>query len=168
MTTLYAQPYDIMANGFSFETADQFDTRAAACRNTYGDIVEEFEIQFIDGDILDAHLFDALYVCQATVVPYLEATETWSEDDKLKVILSTADARHSFDLNTDDPENLDIEIHEVDRFEDLAMQFIEEGLFGEVPEPLRNYIDYKAIGRDLRMDYAQTTIGNRSFIYRCC
>jgi len=33
------------------------------------------------------------------------------------------------------------------------MQFVEEGLFGETPESLENYIDYEKIARDLEVDY---------------
>lgn len=42
---------------------------------------------------------------------------------------------------------------EVDSYAALAEQFVDEGLFGEIPDAIINYIDYEAIGRDLRMDY---------------
>ncbi len=35
----------------------------------------------------------------------------------------------------------------------LAEQFVEEGLFGDIPDRLQNYIDMDAIARDLAMDY---------------
>jgi antirestriction protein len=50
---------------------------------------------------------------------------------------------------------------------DLAMQFVEEGLYGDIPTNLQNYLDYDAIGRDLAMDYAETTIDGTRYIYRC-
>ena len=56
MTTLFAQPYDISACGFYFETADEFTAKAIAATNDYGDPVEEFEIQFIDGADIDCEL----------------------------------------------------------------------------------------------------------------
>jgi hypothetical protein len=44
MTQLFAQPYDISATGFYFETEEEFTSKASALRNGYGDQVEEFEI----------------------------------------------------------------------------------------------------------------------------
>ena len=44
-----------------------------------------------------------------------------------------------------------------DTFELLAMEFVEEGLFGEIPKALEFYIDYERIARDLRIDYCEFT-----------
>lgn len=35
------------------------------------------------------------------------------------------------------------------------MEFVDEGLYGEIPKSLEFYIDYKAIARDLKMDYTE-------------
>ena len=43
--------------------------------------------------------------------------------------------------------------------ESLAEQFVDDGLFGEVGEGLKNYIDYEAIARDLAYDYTLTSKG---------
>lgn len=40
-----------------------------------------------------------------------------------------------------------------DSYADLAEQMVAEGLFGEIPESIANYIDYEKIGRDLAVDY---------------
>ncbi len=50
MTTLFAQPYDTSAQGFYFDSADAYDARTTLLRNASGQPVEEFEIQFIDGE----------------------------------------------------------------------------------------------------------------------
>ncbi len=47
MTTLFAQPYDISANGFYFETAEEYNEKASKLLNSYGQPVEEFELQFM-------------------------------------------------------------------------------------------------------------------------
>ena len=57
MTTLHAQPYDISANGFFFETTEEYNEKASKLVNSYGQPVEEFELQFIDGESIDADLF---------------------------------------------------------------------------------------------------------------
>ena len=49
----------------------------------------------------------------------------------------------------------DVEIYECNSFTELAEQFIDDGLFGEIPTNLVNYIDYESIGRDLSFDYDQ-------------
>ena len=49
----------------------------------------------------------------------------------------------------------DVEIYECNSFTELAEQFIDDGLFGEIPANLVNYIDYESIGRDLSFDYDQ-------------
>ncbi|MFV0552106.1 MAG: antirestriction protein ArdA [Anaerorhabdus sp.] len=49
----------------------------------------------------------------------------------------------------------------------LAMRFVDDGLFGEIPEELRFYIDYEAIARDLAVDYSETEIAGTRLIYRC-
>jgi hypothetical protein len=54
MTTFYAQPYDISATGFYFDIEDQYQAKIRTIKNDYGQTVEEFEIQFIDGETIDA------------------------------------------------------------------------------------------------------------------
>lgn len=50
---LHAQPYDITAEGFYFRDAEEYYKNADELRNSEGGPVEEFEIQFIDGDSLE-------------------------------------------------------------------------------------------------------------------
>jgi hypothetical protein len=64
-TVLFAQPYDISAEGFYFTSAEQYIAKAANNRNSLGLPVEEYEMQFIDGDELDAELFKAVGVDQS-------------------------------------------------------------------------------------------------------
>ena len=61
---------------------------------------------------------------------------------------------------------MDIDLYEIDTLRELAEQFVEDGLFGEIPDNLRGYLDYDAIAYDLGMDYSETEIDNRKFIYR--
>ncbi|MDQ0421950.1 antirestriction protein [Peteryoungia aggregata LMG 23059] len=49
----------------------------------------------------------------------------------------------------------------------LAERFVDDGLFGEIPDHLAHYIDYDAIARDLSMDYTETEIAGERLIYRC-
>jgi Antirestriction protein (ArdA) len=167
MTQLFAQPYDGTVTGFLFETEAEYNEKAAQLRNAYGLKVEEFEIQFIDGDRIDAQLFEALSVHQGNVGAYFEAVETWSDDEKIKVIIAVGEAGYPFTLGSDSPDHLDVDLYEIDSLRDLAMQFVEEGLFGDIPERIQFYLDYDAIARDLGMDYSEITIDGTRYVYRC-
>ena len=61
----------------------------------------------------------------------------------------------------------DVDIYFIDSMRELAEQFVDEGLFGEIPESLQFYIDYDAISRDLAIDYNETRIAGTNIIYRC-
>lgn len=152
MTTLFAQPYDISSSGFYFDTAPEYSAKAAKLKNDYGQAVEEFEIQFIDGDGLDAKLFEALGVNQANHEAFFEAVTDWSDEDKIKVIIAVGEAGYKFTLGDDVPNQFEVDLYQSDSLADLAEQFVEEGLYGEIPGPLRNYIDYDAIARDLSVE----------------
>jgi hypothetical protein len=166
MTTLYAQPYDISACGFYFDSAEAFAEQAASLRNHYGGPVEEFEIQFIDGEGIDCHLFNALEVHQGNFGAYLDEVIDWGDDDKVKVIIAVGEAGYRFEFGKDEPGRFDIDLYECDTLRDLAEQFVDEGLFGEIPASIQNYIDYDAIARDLSADYGCATIGGVNYIYR--
>ena len=47
--SLYAQPYNIDANGFYFSSYEEYTEKQESCRDSFGQPVEEFEIQHIDG-----------------------------------------------------------------------------------------------------------------------
>ena len=167
MTRLYAQPYDITAHGFYFETADEYNDKARKLRNSYGLPVEEFELQFIDGENIDAKLFEALAINRINVAAFLLAAEDWSDDDKIKIIIAVGESGYTFDLGKDSPDQFDVDLYEMDSLHDLAVQFVDEGLYGTIPAPIQNYLDYDAIARDLGMDYSEITIDSTRYIYRC-
>jgi antirestriction protein len=166
MTTLYAQPYDIAASGFYFETAEEYAERAAKALNDYGQSVEEFEIQFIDGEDLDAALAGAWELNQANFRDFLEAVDAWEDHEKIRVIIAMREGL-GFNVATDDIDQLEVDIYGVQSLRELAEQFVDDGLYGDIPEPLRGYIDYDAIARDLAMDFLETEIAGERIIYRC-
>lgn len=165
MPQLHAQPYDLTATGFYFETFVEYQTKAAALRSDYGDPVEEFEIQFIDGEAIDCDLAKATGLYQSTIAQFFDAVADWGDHEKRAVIIAVGDCGYTFDANTQ-PSDFDIDIYELDTMRELAEQFVDEGLFGDIPEPLQFYIDYDAIAHDLSMDYSQTEIAGTSLIYR--
>jgi len=166
-TLLHAQPYDISAAGFYFRSLEEYKQKSTNLTNDYGDPVEEYEIQFIDGDDLDCDLFKALGVHQGSFNNYFTACKNWTNDQKIKVIIAVGECGYNFDPKNDDPDDFDIDLYEIDNLRDLAEQFIDEGMFGEIQENIRFYLDYDAIARDLGMDYSEIKLSGRRYIYRC-
>lgn len=168
MTKFYAQPYDISATGFYFENMQEYDTKYTACKNDFGGQVEEFEIQFIDGEDIDAASFRALGVSQYNIHHFIEKIDGWEECDKEALVIAVGECGYDFDLATDDTGKVHhVDIYYIDSMKELAEQFVEDGLYGEIPERLQFYLDYDAIARDLSMDYTETQMAGVNIIYRC-
>lgn len=167
MTTLYAQPYDISATGFYFESAEEFSEKIKTIRNDCGNRVEEFEIQFIDGEEIDAELAKTWGLHQGNFIPFLEAVEAWEFWQKLHVIIAVGEYGYSFDPSTIDPESFEIDVTPAENLQAFARDCVEDGWFGSVPEALAPYIDYDAVARDLGIDYCEITIAGESFVYAC-
>jgi hypothetical protein len=55
----------------------------------------------------------------------------------------------------------------MDRMSDLARHFVDEEIYGPLPEWVKWHLDYDSIGRDLAMDYADTMVAGIRLIYRC-
>lgn len=167
MTLLYAQPCDVLATGFYFESFEDYQDKAAKAVNDYGQPVEEFEIQFIDGEQIDCDLAKAWSLSQCNIEAYFEAANEWREYQKFTYIIAVGECDYDFDPEHDDVDDLDVDIYEVSSLRELAEQFVDEGLFGEIPEPLQFYIDYDAIAHDLGMDHASVVIAGIPLFYRC-
>ena len=61
--------------------------------------------------------------------------------------------------------HVDVLFYEGMTLEEVAENFVDEGVYGEIPDNIKNYIDYKAIARDLDMEgFCQTEKG--TFFYQ--
>jgi len=165
-TILYAQPYDISAEGFYFRSAEEYNTQLATLKNEFGAPVEEFEIQFIDGETFDCELAKAIDINQANFARFFETVDEWETHEKLNVIIAVGECGYDFDQNTD-PNNFDVDIYEEESLRELAERFVEEGLYGDIPDNLQFYIDHGAIARDLAVDYSEITIAGGKYVYAC-
>lgn len=166
MTKLFAQPYNLNAIGFYFKSEDEFHNVSSRLVDAHGESVEEFEIQFIDGEDIDAALAKTIGLSQGNIGLYLNAVDDWSEEDKRRYILGVGEYGLEFDLEADDPNELDVDIYHLDSLRDLAEQFVDEGVMGDIPESMRFYFDYDAFARDLAVDYSETEIAGQRLIYR--
>ncbi|AFO87178.1 antirestriction protein ArdA [Phaeobacter inhibens] len=166
MPQLHAQPYDLDANGFYFENLEEYACKAGKNRNAYGNPVEEYQIQFIDGDGIDCALAKAWGINQANIGGYFKACDEWEDYQKKIFIIAVGEIGCSFDPEDVHPEEFDVDLYHVDSMEELAEQMVDEGLFGDIPEHLERYIDMEAIARDLAYDYTETEIAGEVLIYR--
>jgi len=146
MTNIYhATPYDISASGFYFNTFAEYQERSIKHRNEYGDPVEEYEIQFIDGD--NYRLFGALDINQANLKRWFSDFEELETDEVIKTIYLSEDLGYAID---DILDHLD----DVCLFEGTALEYIESyiedtGLLEQIPENLRFYFDTEKFARDM-------------------
>lgn len=167
MTTLFAQPYDLTATGFYFDNAEDFAIKSQALRNSYGQPVEEYEIQFIDGDDIDAALADAWDLAQCNLSGFFKTAEEFSLDEKQCFIIAVGECGYSFDPNKVSANDFEVILYSCETLAELAREFVEEGLYGDVNEQLQWYLDYDAIARDLAFDYTETIIAGTRLVYAC-
>lgn len=158
----FAQPYSTDAIGFYFNEYDEYLKKSSTLRDSNGSQVEEFEIQFTDGDPLECALFKAVGVYQSNLKAYLEFIDQANEINIIELIIAD-DAGYTIDLDHID---FDIDVYPNTTLNDLAEQFLDEGLFGDIPDNIRHYIDEDAIARDLGMDYTELQIGETQYTYR--
>lgn len=100
------------------------------------------------------------------MVGVLDAVVEWSEDEKLRAIIAIGECGYEFDLSSDDLNALDVEIYHFDSLEELAMEFVEDGILGDIPEALERYIDYAPLARELAVNYTEAEIAGHRHIYR--
>lgn len=142
----HATPYDINANGFYFSTLEEYQEKAEKHTNIYGEPVEEFEIQFIDGDY--PGLFRELEINQANLNIWFEYFEELEEEKAIKCYYLSSDRGMTIE------EIKEFDLDEIHLFEGTAKEYAENyleetGMLEQIPENLRYYFDYDAFARDL-------------------
>lgn len=167
MTTLYhATPYDIHAMGFYFKTYDEYVQKASTHRNEFDESVEEYEIQYIDGD--HCALFNALGINQANLSQWFDDFDNMDTEDATKTIYLS-------EYNGCDIGEIHGQLDDVILFEgsslEYAEQYIEDtGMLNEIPENLRYYFDTEAFARDLVIsgDITEVEIDGTNYIVWGC
>lgn len=142
----FAQPYNIDATGFYFSNLEEYEARAAGHLDRYGMPVEEYEIQFIDGE--NWRLFKALGITQATLATWFElfAELDPDEDDYQKAVYLADNGYATAEI----PDRFDDLTIWHGSAEDYARELVEDCY--ELPEALRYYVDYAAVARDMRLN----------------
>ena len=158
----HATPYDVSASGFYFNDYEEYLAKAKNHKNDYGDIIDEVEIQFIDGD--NYQLFNALGINQANLEQWFNRFEQLDGEDLIKTVYL---AEYCGENISDILDKLD----DVSLFEGTATEYAEEyindcGLLSDLPEQLHYYFDVEAFGRDMVLggDITEVEIMNTHYI----
>lgn len=149
-TTLYANPYNLGAAGFYFTDAVDFMGKAAKLRDRFGDPVEKFELEYIDGD--HGELFRACDIGQANL-------ELWEEIEELDDWQKPA-LFYCLDIigmTTGEAMKKSVGCYAFEDYtvnqgtaKDYADEYIDSaGMLDQMPENLRYYFNMDAFARDL-------------------
>ncbi|WP_298966433.1 antirestriction protein ArdA [uncultured Roseibium sp.] len=142
----FAQPYNLGAAGFYFEDLDEYRAKVRGLQDDCGNPVEEFEIQYIDGD--HARLFNALCISQAGLADWFDLLDELDDDEDRYLI-----ACHLAEMGTDMGE-LSRLWDDYRLYRGTAAEYAEEFVSEcyEVPGNLAYYIDYERFGRDMMLN----------------
>lgn len=157
----YAQPYNPDARGFYFSTAEAFEHQSGECFDRYGQPVEEFEIQFIDGTDEEADLFRACGVNQANLAEFIELLDE-TPSHELPAIAYLCDLGYT--MNDARSRADEASIHP-GYLSEAAEALFDECYLHQIPEHLHPYIDYDRFANDCRLagDMVEFKFGGETY-----
>ena len=159
---LYANPYNIDAAGFYFENADEFTENSQNLTDRYGNSVEEFEIDFIDGD--DAALFIACGINQVNLITWFDDIEPLGETEKAALFFLLSDLGYSL---ADALEKIDEVSLYSGKLLDAASELFDECYLQDIPEQIRYYVDYEKFARDCEISRDMIEFEHNGTTYTC-
>lgn len=126
----------------------------------YGILVEEFEIQFIDGD--DAQLFAACGINQSNLNIWFDDIDFLSDHEKVNLYYLVGVAGYSVDQALN---KLDEPIITESDLKDAAEELFDECYLSSIPETVRFYIDYEKFAQDCALggDMVEFEYNNRTY-----
>jgi hypothetical protein len=148
----FANPYDTSATGFYFTSYEEYEQKSAALINPQGAPVEEFMIDYIDGD--DAQLFNACNVDQSSLGFWFDEVVDLRDHEKAAlfylVSVNGQDMDEALKVRGGGERNIDdVSLFKGELLE-AATDLFDECYLEGTPEFVRNYIDYEAFARDCR------------------
>jgi hypothetical protein len=160
MTTLHATPYNLDATGFYFDGIAEYKDKAINHLDSYGNLVEEFEIQFIDGD--DAALFEACGIDQSNLSTWFNDIAFLQDYEKISLYYLLRCAGYTINQAFD---RLDEPCITESSLRDAAAELFDECYLHTIPENVRYYIDYASFAKDCEMggDLTEFEYNNRTY-----
>lgn len=160
MTTLHATPYNLDATGFYFEGISEYQNKVINHLDCYGNLVEEFEIQFIDGE--DAELFEACGIDQSNLNTWFDDIVFLQDYEKISLYYLIRCAGYTLSQALD---KLDEPCITESSLKDAAAELFDECYLHTIPENVRYYIDYESFARDCALggDMTEFEYSNRTY-----
>jgi len=158
----FAQPYNPDAIGFYFSTYEEYQSKSESLVDHCGNQVEEFEIQFIDGE--DGELFKACSINQSNIEAFISACEELQDYEKVSLFFLCSNNGYFFE---DGLRKMDEVSIQEGRLVDVAEELFDELYSYDIPENIRFYIDYEKFARDCEIGGDMTEFDFNSTTYTC-
>lgn len=158
----YSNPYNTSVDGFYFESFEEFEEKLSNLKDDFGTLVEEVEIEAIDGDREEMELFEVAEVNPATIEDFIEFIETSDEKSWPAVYYLLFYRRVSFDEAI--RSSCEYVISESTLLDAASAMF--DDCYGySIPEELRIYIDYEKFAADLERggDMVEFEFGGKTY-----
>lgn len=161
----YAHPYDYHASGFYFKSTEEFEQKYNNNVNEFGQPVEEYELHFSGGEKIDDKIFNDLSIHAGNIDAFIDLMEELTHYEKVLLYIAIKQG-FKIDLKDYDPYEFDITLYEFDSMHELVEHFIEEGIYGDIPDNILCYLNYDQMAYELSIDYTETKIDGKNYIYR--
>ena len=149
MTELYANPYNTAVSGFCFTSYEEYQSKSSSLVDDFGYPVEEFEIDFIEGEL--SELFNTCDINQCTLELWFDEIENLIDSDQVELYYRC----EQLGQNTQealDSINSDGFIQQCS-LSDYAYESVNEsGVIDCLPETLQCYFNHDAYARDLEIN----------------
>ena len=159
---LYAKPIAQNAEGFEFSKLNEFIYASTTCRDTAGEQVKKFGIEFIEGSEADCFLAKHWPLKHTTLKTYLEAAENWSAEDKVKYIIAVGELGFERAEYIAGQDRLGVELHKFATMTCFAQHEIDHGSYSHYP---KDKIDLQTVTEELAADYDEINIDGVNYIY---
>jgi hypothetical protein len=146
MARLYAQPYNLDAVGFYFESFEEYTDKVKNLKDRFGNPVEEFEIQYMEGE--NGELFRACNINQTLLEVWFDEIEFLQDEDKVRLFFLNGN-----NICKDLRDALD-NYHKISFYVgtsvETAIEVFDAIHLYRVPEDLQTYIDYEKYANALK------------------
>tara|TARA_R110000787_G_scaffold31706_4_gene83966 strand:+ start:398 stop:913 length:516 start_codon:yes stop_codon:yes gene_type:complete len=148
----FAQPYSLDAMGFYFTDLADYQAKAAKAVDRFGLPVEEFELQYIDGELY--RLFNAIGVTQASLAAWFDLLEQLDEDEE-RYLIACHLAEDGYAIDELAPRWDDYSV-----YHGTAAEYAEEMVADcyQLPDRIAYYLDYERLGRDMVLEGSITEL----------
>ena len=135
----YANPYSVDATGFYFETYKEYQEKVELVKSSFGNPVDEFEIQVIDGSKEECDLVKAIRINQVNLEEVMEYIDASDEDEWPTMF---------FIMDNNICSNLEDAKHQArnysvvqDSLLDAATELFDDCYIGLIPKASRQFIE---------------------------